>query len=210
MSADFYAEMTAWAALATAIATLLLVLTGAGALIFAWVQINSERAYRRVDNLERELEKFDSGRYASARKALAKNRLADRERYQPMSSDTAPGAAYEILNFFEHLALLAKSGHLEVRAIWHTFGWWILMMNFDLNPLVREERKYNKSVLKDFEWLVNEVSLVEQKEEGKPLEVTPDSLFDFYDEELGADDTISTLKRKSPRRSRTSGARSKT
>jgi hypothetical protein len=197
---DPYSEINAWSAMLTAAGTLLLVLTGLGAMLFAWVQIRSERAYRRVENIEREIEKFDGGRCAKAREILATSRLAEPDVAKPLGRDNAPAGAYEILNFFEHLGHLAKAGHLEIRAVWHTFGWWILMMNFDLRSLVAEERQKSKTVFCDFEWLVKKVSRIELREEGCDLEVTRERLIDFYGDELGNDQKIKALRAFPPRK----------
>jgi hypothetical protein len=198
---DPYSKMNAWSAMLTAVGTILLVLTGLGAMLFAWVQIRSERAYRRVENIEREIEKFDGGRCAKAREIFATSRLAVMDGAKPLGRDNAPAGAYEILNFFEHLGHLAKAGHLEVRAVWHTFGWWILMMNFDLRSLVAEERQKSKTVFCDFEWLVKKVSRIELREEGCDLEITQERLIDFYRDELGNDQKIKTVRAFPPRKS---------
>jgi hypothetical protein len=198
---DPYSKVNAWSAMLTAIGTLLLVLTGLGAMLFAWVEIRSERAYRRVENIEREIEKFDGGRCAKAREIFATSRLAEPNGAKRLSRENAPAGAYEILNFFEHIGHLAKAGHLEVRAVWHTFGWWILMMNYDLRSLVAEERQKSKTVFCDFEWLVEKVSRIELREEGCDLEITRGRLIEFYRDELDNDSKTKALRAFPPRKS---------
>jgi hypothetical protein len=188
---DWYLKLTAWATVATAIATAALVLTGLGAMFFAWYQIRSERKYRRVENIEREIERFESKRYESARKLFAASRLTQGKELKPLSRLTAPPAAYEILDFFEHIGHLARAGHLEMRAVWHRFGWWILIMDRDARSLVDEERDSSNTVLCDFEWLVKKVSRVEKKEEGRHLNITPEKMISFYRQQVGADSQLS-------------------
>jgi hypothetical protein len=206
---DFYSAMTAWATLAIAIGTTFLVGTGIGAVLFARKQINAERAYRRVENLERELEKFDTGQCAVARESLAKGRLAQSGMLELLDSETAPSGAFGILNFFEHIGHLTREGHLDARDVWHNFGWWILIMGHDLRPLVDEEREESKTVFCDFEWLVKQISSIEKKEEGKQLQVTRQRVLDFYRDEIGKDQKIKSLKDASPRRGVVIGAKRK-
>ena len=206
---DFYAALTAWATFAIAIGTFFLVVTGIGAVLFARKQINAERAYRRVENLERELEKFDTGQCAVARESLAKGRLAQSGKLEQLDSGTAPSGAFGILNFFEHIGHLTREGHLDARDVWHTFGWWILIMDHDLRPLVNEERVESKTVFCDFEWLVKEISKIEKNEEGKQLQVTTQTVLDFYREEIGKDQKIKSVKEASPRRGAVIGAKRK-
>jgi hypothetical protein len=183
---DWYIKLTAWATVATAIATGMLVFTGLGALIFAWYQIRSERAYRRVENIEREIEKFDTGGCAKARKIFAAARLESANEFCGLNYEQVASAAYEILDFFEHIGHLARAGHLDTRAVWHRFGWWLLIMNQDAHLLVKEKRAKSKTVLCDFEWLVERVARVEKKEEGQTLNVTHELMTSFYRDELRA------------------------
>ena len=207
---DFYSALTAWATLAIAIETFLLVGTGIGAILFARKQINAERAYRRIENLERELEKFDTGQCAVARESLAKGRLAQSgNNVEFLDSETAPVGAFAILNFFEHIGHLTRAGHLNARDVWHTFGFWILIMGYDLQALVDEEREQSKTVFCDFEWLVKEISGIERTEEGKQLQVTRQMVLNFYRQEIGKDQKIKAVKEASPRRGAVIGTKIK-
>jgi hypothetical protein len=181
---DWYIKLTAWATVATAIATAMLVFTGLGALIFAWYQIRSERVYRRVENIEREIEKFDTGSCANARKVFAATRLESGNQFCTLNHQNAPSAAYEMLDFFEHIGHLARAGHLDTRAVWHRFGWWILIISQDANQLVKKKRAKSKTVLCDFEWLVERVAKVEKKEEGQTLNITHELMTSFYRDEI--------------------------
>jgi hypothetical protein len=95
-----------------------------------------------------------------------------------------PRSAYDLLNFFEHVGLLARKGHVELRAVWHSLGWWILVLGMDLEPLVRQQRALNKSVLQDFQWLVEQIGQIEMKEEGKELKLDASGLCVFYKDEV--------------------------
>jgi hypothetical protein len=94
------------------------------------------------------------------------------------------------LDFFEHIAHLARAGHLEVRAVWHRFGWWVLMMDRDARSLVDEERRKSNTVLCDFEWLVKKISAVEKKEEGRQLNITREKMVSFYEQQVSANSQL--------------------
>ena len=45
-------------------------------------------------------------------------------------------AVFEVLDFYEHLALLVKKGHLELYDVWHTFYEWAQPVYVDMQPLI--------------------------------------------------------------------------
>lgn len=65
---------TDWVAV-QAVATVVLVLTSAGAIGYAGLQLRHERAYRTVDNLEKQLSFFLSDKFVGVRRRLAESRL---------------------------------------------------------------------------------------------------------------------------------------
>jgi hypothetical protein len=67
----------------------------------------------------------------------------------------------------------------------------------------------SKTVFCDFEWLVKEISKIEKNEEGKQLQVTTQTVLDFYREEIGKDQKIKSVKEASPRRGAVIGAKRK-
>src|SRR6187402_2819917 len=106
-----------------AIANSILVLTSAGAIGYASLQLSNERKYRAVSNLEKQLSFFLSEPFAVARKNLAQDRV-DENGLVPWSLDDPPVSAFEVLDFYEHVGLLVKKGHLDVYDVWHTFYEW--------------------------------------------------------------------------------------
>jgi hypothetical protein len=122
-----------------AVATSMLVATSVGAIGYAGLQLRHERAYRSVANLEKQLGFFLSENFVAARRRLAQARLAtagDEVGLQPWELDQPPVAAFEVLDFYEHLALLAKKGHLELYDVWHTFYEWAQPVYVDMQPLI--------------------------------------------------------------------------
>jgi hypothetical protein len=118
-----------------AVATVVLVLTSGGAIAYASLQIRNERAYRSVANLERQLSFFLSPSFIAARQRLAEARL-DSSGLKAWSLNDPPISAFEVLDFYEHLALLVKKGHLNLYDVWHTFYEWAQPVYVDMQPLI--------------------------------------------------------------------------
>jgi hypothetical protein len=118
-----------------AVATVVLVLTSGGAIAYASLQIKNERAYRSVANLERQLSFFLSPSFIAARQRLAEARL-DSSGLKAWSLNDPPISAFEVLDFYEHLALLVKKGHLNLYDVWHTFYEWAQPVYVDMQPLI--------------------------------------------------------------------------
>ena len=122
-----------------AVATSILVLTSVGAIAYAGLQLRQERQYRSVENLEKQLSFFLSDNFVASRRRLAQARL-DTTRaeaiLQPWELDSPPVSAFEILDFYEHLALLVKKGHLELYDVWHTFYEWAQPVYVDMQQLI--------------------------------------------------------------------------
>jgi hypothetical protein len=59
-----------------------------------------------------------------------------------------------------------------------------LIISQDANQLVKEKRAKSKTVLCDFEWLVERVAKVEKKEEGQTLNITHELMTSFYRDEI--------------------------
>ncbi len=129
--------MTDWLAVQS-IATVVLVITSASAIVYAGLQLRNEREYRAVANLEKQLSFFLSDNFAAARRRLAEDRL-DREGLQPLDPEDPPISSLEVLDFYEHLALLVKKGHLEIYDVWHTFYEWAQPVYVDLQIVIEKD-----------------------------------------------------------------------
>ncbi len=120
-----------------ALATVILVMTSAGAIGYAALQLKQEREYRSVANLEKQLTAFQGDSFVAARKRLAQDRLVDGV-LVPLDKESPPASALEVLDFYDHIGLLVKKGHLEVYDVWHTFYEWAQPVYVDLKALVEE------------------------------------------------------------------------
>ncbi len=133
LSAIFAVDWVEMQALSTAI----LVLTSMCAIGYAALQLKQEREYRSVANLEKQLTAFQNDSFVAARKRLAQDRLVDGE-LLPMDKEAPPASALEVLDFYDHIGLLVKKGHLEVYDVWHTFYEWAQPVYVDLRALVED------------------------------------------------------------------------
>ena len=122
-----------------AISTSVLVLTSAGAIAYAALQLRHERQYRAVDNLEKQLAFFLSENFVGARRRLAVARLDTSDSDTSLRAwdvEAPPVEVFEVLDFYEHQALLVKKGHLELYDVWHTFYEWAQPVYVDMQALI--------------------------------------------------------------------------
>lgn len=166
----------------TAIATAALAITGALALWFAKRQLKQDRDAARIDNLERQLEAFDSERFLNIRRRLASLR-ARNGKLQPLAEDDAPSEMYDVLNFFEHLAFLVREKYLPAYHVWHAFGYWAFSFFYDARRVIEFEQIDDPTFFDDFEWLINKLQKIEARECGHRNIPSEDDLLDFYLEE---------------------------
>ena len=50
--------------------------------------------------------------------------------------DEPPVSAFEVLDFYEHVGLLVKKGHLDVYDCWHTFYEWAQPVYVDMQSVI--------------------------------------------------------------------------
>lgn len=173
-----------------AISTSVLVLTSAGAIGYAGLQLRNERQYRAVVNLEKQLSFFLGEGFQAARKRLAQVRI-DGDELLHWDCDEPPVAALEVLDFYEHLGLLVKKGHLDVYDTWHTFYEWAQPVYVDLQQLVEAKEGLYVDHYSDFRKLMRQMDDIQLKRmHAKNANhwalFTPDRVIDYYQYELEA------------------------
>jgi hypothetical protein len=110
-----------------------------GAIGYAGLQLRHEREYRSVANLEKQLGFFLSDNFVAARRRLAQARLdvsSGEAKLQAWDLESPPVSVFEILDFYEHLALLVKKNHLDIYDVWHTFYEWAQPVYVDMQALI--------------------------------------------------------------------------
>lgn len=171
-----------------ALANVVLVLTSAGAIGYAALQLRHEREYRSVNNLEKQLSFFLSDSFVAARQRLAKSRTSGEE-LVPWTLDDPPIAAFEVLDFYEHLGLLVKKGHLELYDVWHTFYEWAQPVYVDLQPLIEGPESPFSDQYSDLRKLVRAMDDIQLKrmhaQQANHWALwTPERILDYYLYEL--------------------------
>jgi len=192
-----------WQAL-EAIATSTLVLTSGGAIAYAGRQLRHEREYRSVDNLEKQLTFFLSETFLAARRRLAETRTTG-DLLLPLSVDDPPTVVFEVLDFYDHLGLLVKKGHLDVYDVWHTFYEWAQPVYVDLQPLIEGENSAFRDHYTDLRKLMRamddiQIKRMHAKNANHWALWTPERILDHYRYELEVG-----LERRQRRRMRGAG-----
>jgi hypothetical protein len=171
-------------------ATVVLVVTSAGAIAYAALQLRHEREYRAVENLEKQLSFFLSDKFVAVRRRLAESRL-DATGLKPWTLDEPPVSAFEVLDFYEHLSLLVKKGHLDVYDVWHTFYEWAQPVYVDMQPLIESEDSAYAEHYRDLQRMIrrmDEIQMAKMKrQKGEHWALwTPERIIEHYKYELEA------------------------
>ena len=189
------------------VSTSILVLTSAGAIAYAGLQLRHERAYRAVENLEKQLGFFLSENFVAARRRLAVARPetgSEATTLKPWELDCPPVSAFEVLDFYEHLSLLVKKGHLDVYDVWHTFYEWAQPVYVDMQPLIELPESMYFDHYNDLQRLMQQMDEIQQRrmqmQKANHWALwTPDRIIEHYRYELESGGR--------PRRSRRAAAR---
>ena len=190
-----------------AVGTSILVLTSAGAIGYAALQLKNEREYRSVANLEKQLGVFMGEGFVAARRRLAQARL-DVSGAEPTllawDLHTPPVSAFEVLDFYEHLALLVKKGHLDLDDVWHTFYEWCQPVYVDMQQMIESPDSLYQDHYVDLQKMMRSMDEIQLKrmhaQKANHWSLwTPDRMIDHYKYELESGGR--------PRRSRRAAAR---
>ena len=198
--------MVDWVAV-QGVATSILVLTSVGAIAYAGLQLKHEREYRLVANLEKQLTFFLSENFVAARRRLAAARLdltGEEAGLLPWELDEPPVSVFEVLDFYEHLALLVKKGHLELYDMWHTFYEWAQPVYVDLQQLIESPDSVYADHYDDLQRMMRKMDEIQlkrmhSKNANHWALWTPDRIIEHYRYELESGGR--------PRRSRRAAAR---
>ena len=145
-----------------ALANSCLVLTSVGAISYAGLQLRHEREYRSVANLEKQLSFFLSENFVAARRRLAQARLDTSSKDHesslvPWELESPPVSVFEVLDFYEHLSLLVKKGHLDVYDVWHTFYEWVQPVYVDMQSLSSRQARLTPERYNDLQQLMRQM-----------------------------------------------------
>jgi hypothetical protein len=181
-------------------ATVVLVVTSAGAIAYAALQLRHEREYRAVENLEKQLSFFLSEKFVAVRRRLAEARL-DETGLKPWTLEEPPVSAFEVLDFYEHLSLLVKKDHLNLYDVWHTFYEWAQPVYVDMQPLIESDDSSYSEHYRDLERMMRRMDEIQmakmrtQKGEHWAL-WTPERIIEHYKYELEAGSRPRRIRRR--------------
>lgn len=190
-----------------AVSTSILVLTSVGAIAYAGLQLRHERQYRSIANLEKQLSFFLSDNFVAARRRLAQARLdaaGSEAQLQPWELDSPPVSVFEVLDFYEHLALLVKKDHLDLYDVWHTFYEWAQPVYVDMQSLIESPDSMYADHYDDLQRMMRRMDEIQlkrmhQQNANHWALWTPERIIDHYRYELESGGR--------PRRSRRAAAR---
>jgi hypothetical protein len=123
---------------------------------------------------------------------------------QTWELDSPPVSAFEILDFYEHLALLVKKGHLDIYDVWHTFYEWAQPVYVDMQALIESPDSMYADHYNDLQRMMRRMDEIQlarmhRKKANHWALWTPDRIIEHYKYELESGGR--------PRRSRRAAAR---
>ena len=141
-----------------------------------------------MTNLEKQLSFFFGEAFVSARQQLATART-DADTLLPFDPAEPPVSVFEVLDFYDHLGLLVKKGHLEVSDVWHTFYEWLQPVYIDVQPIIENlESPYRDHYadLRSLMRLMDDIQLkrMHAKNANHWALWTPERILDHYRYEL--------------------------
>ncbi len=112
----------------------------------------------------------------------------------PLDPHDPPVSALEVLDFYEHLGLLVKKGHLDVYDTWHAFYEWAQPVYVDMQPLIEcTDGPYldHYSEMRKLMRRMDDIELrrMHARNANHWALFTPDRVLDYYKYELQAGGT---------------------
>jgi hypothetical protein len=147
-------------------------------LAFIYLQIRTSKTIASAELLLKLEDQFYSATMRKHRKKLMTVLKKDPRDYHNINE--------EILDFFEDIGFLTKKKVLSVELVWSTYCYWILRYYLLLQEYIGWLRKRDDDTTyyRDFEHLYRENLKMEENRRGRKIEITPQQLQGFIDEEL--------------------------
>jgi hypothetical protein len=158
------------------------------ALLYASRQIREARDEAQIQHLLTLDHEYQTEPYVKYRRVYAQKRLA---------GEDDPDEGYQILDFFEPVALLANDGYLNDTHVWETFGVNVLYMYADEKENIEQARKDDPSEYSNLSLLVPRLEAIEVSHHGKSAKPSEDEIRDFWEDEskLGVSAPVSRSRR---------------
>src|SRR6266481_2483795 len=124
---------------------------------YASRQIENDREESRIQHLLSLQRQYEKEPMVNYRKVCAKSRLKGVE---------DPPEEYEILNFFETVAMLTNHGYLTDTDVYETFSTEIFPLHADARDSIEQDRKDDQSEYSDFVLLMPRLQAIDDAHHG--------------------------------------------
>lgn len=159
-------------------------------LVVAYRQILEFRSEAQAQHLAEVVNQFDNGPVSLKLHVLAAKRIDQkRQVLKSLDIDAPPMEMYDLLDFFEYVALLTNRGYLDKNDVWEILSFPMFNVYADARPLLNEEQKSDPSAYAGFSSLMADMQQIEaSKNRGVDDHPSQDDIYGFY---LGAFETNS-------------------
>lgn len=150
--------------------------------LVAYRQILEFRNEARAQRLAEVVDKFDNGPVSLKLQLLAAKRI-DQKTQMLKSLDTAapPMEMYDVLDFFEYVALLTNRGYLDKNDVWEILSFSMFNIYADARPLLDDEQRSDPSSYAGFSSLMADMQHIEtKKNRGIDDHPSQDDIYSFY------------------------------
>ena len=180
-------ESNKWEKL-TAFSTMALAGFALIALVVAYRQILEFHNATQAQHLHEVVDQFDNGPISATLRALATKRVDQkRETLKSLDTDDPPMEMYDVLDFFEYVALLTKRGYLDKNDVWEMFSFSMFSIYADARPLIDDDQKSDPSQYAGFSSLMVDMQQIEAKENRSADDhPSPKDIYLFYLGQAGA------------------------
>jgi hypothetical protein len=161
--------------LLTAVATVILAVTGFLALVLARQQLKQNSEEAQVQHLLALNAQYEQEPMVTYRKVCAQKRLAE-EKYPPEED--------RILSFFETVALLVNRGYLKDMDVWETFSTEMFPLYADAKDAILEMKKDDPPVYANLVSLMMRLESIEFSLHGTASTPTKDDIREFWQDEV--------------------------
>jgi hypothetical protein len=106
-----------------------------------------------------------------------------------------------VLDFYEHLSLLVKKGHLELYDVWHTFYEWAQPVYVDMQPLIEDAESAYFDHYNDLQRMMRQMDEIQISKMAKQKANhwalwTPERIIEHYRYEIEAGGRPRRVRRK--------------
>jgi hypothetical protein len=177
----------------TAVFTGIVAGAGVWALVYASGQIRQARQEAQIQHLLSLDHEYRSEPMVTYRRVCAQKRLLNME---------GPDEEFQLLDFFETVALLANHGYLKDTDVWETFSLDIFSLFADARETIEQDQKDDPAEYSNLSLLVPRLEAIEGSRHGTSAKPSKEDLRKFWEGEsrVGVGTPIARRRRVSAKR----------